>query len=100
LLGAEEQSADGNFAFRANSGLFNISLFVEKPGRSGATHQDCYQFYWPDASRNPMIEKKSIVVKETDKYVRVEYDIVADAQGNRTLRRIRRFRSSCRTPSS
>lgn len=87
LLGAEEQSKDGNFAFGANSGLFNISLFVEKPRGSGATHQDCYQFYWPGASRNPLIEKKSIAVKETTKYVRVEYDVVADIQGTRVRHR-------------
>lgn len=83
LLGAQEQSQDGGFAFRANSGLFNISVFVEKPGRSGATHQDCYQFYWPDASRNPRIEKTSIVARETSNYVRVEYNIVTDMQGRR-----------------
>ena len=42
----EESRGDGEYAFRANSGRFNISLFVEKPGGTGKTHRDCYEFYW------------------------------------------------------
>src|SRR5262245_53354095 len=51
----EESRGNGEYAFRGNSGRFNISLFVEKPGGAGKTHRDCYEFYWSQSSRNPMI---------------------------------------------
>jgi hypothetical protein len=56
-------------------------LFVEKPDAAGSTHKDCYDFYWPQASKNPMIAKDTIVMSETPKYVRVQYDIVTTFQG-------------------
>jgi hypothetical protein len=54
---------------------------VEKPAGTGQTHRDCYEFYWSQASRNPMIARDSVVNSETPKYVRVQYDIVTEFQG-------------------
>src|SRR5881296_705294 len=56
----QESKKDGEYAFKANSDRFNISLFVEKPHGAGSSHKDCYEFYWPQASRNPMIAKDTI----------------------------------------
>jgi hypothetical protein len=77
----EESKGDGEYAFRANSGRFNLSLFVEKPGGAGKTHRDCYEFYWSQARRNPMIAQDSVQSSETPSYVRVQYDIVTQFQG-------------------
>ncbi len=77
----QESKGDGEYAFKANSGRFNLSLFVEKPAGAGQTHRDCYEFYWSQAGRNPMIARDSVVNSETPKYVRVRYDIVTEFQG-------------------
>jgi len=77
----EESRGDGEYAFRASSGRFNISLFVEKPGGAGKTHRDCYEFYWSLAKRNPMIAQDLVQSADTPKYVRVQYDIVTQFQG-------------------
>ena len=39
----ESRRGEGEYAFKANSGRFNISLFVENPGGPGRTHRDCYE---------------------------------------------------------
>jgi hypothetical protein len=56
----QESRDDGEYAFMANSGRFNLSLFVEKPGGAGQTHRDCHDFYWSQAKRNPMIAQDSV----------------------------------------
>jgi hypothetical protein len=81
LLKKQEKRNGSDYVFQANSGLFNLSIFVEEPKTQGATHKDCYEYYWPKASRNRLIAKDSVSVKETDDYVRVQYDIVAQYQG-------------------
>lgn len=81
LSGKQESKRGGDYAFSANSDRFNISFFVEKPHGTGVTHKDCYDFYWPQASRNPMIAKDTIEMSENPKYVRVQYDIVTEFQG-------------------
>ena len=78
----EESKQPGEYAFRANSERFNISLFVEKPHGSGNSSKSCYDFYWPRASQNPMIAKDTIAMSETPKYVRVQYDIVTEFEGH------------------
>jgi len=81
LARQQESRGDGEYAFKASSGRFNISLFVEKPGGTGKSHRDCYEFYWSQAKRNPMIAQDSVQSAETPKYVRVQYDIVTQFQG-------------------
>jgi hypothetical protein len=76
-----ERRSGGDFSFKANSGRFNVSFFAEVPNGEGATHQDCYRFYWPLASKNSMIAKETISVAERPEYVRVQYDVVVDLQG-------------------
>lgn len=78
-----EARKEGVYAFRANSGRFNISLFVERPAGPGMTHNDPYKFYWSKASQNPRILKESITSTETAAYVRVQYDVVAEIGGKR-----------------
>lgn len=76
LSDKKESRRGGEYVFKANSGRFNISFFVEVPKGDGRTHRDCYAYYWPLASRNPNIDKDSIKMSESNKYVRVQYDIV------------------------
>lgn len=61
----ESKRGEGEYAFRASSGRFNISLFVENPGGPGKTHRDCYAFYWAQSSRNPRIAKDTVQSSET-----------------------------------
>jgi hypothetical protein len=77
----QESSPGGNYVFQANADRFNISIFVEKPQAIGNSNKDCYKFYWPRTSRNPMIANDTVVMTETSKYVRVQYDIVTKFQG-------------------
>ena len=83
----KESKQEGEYAFKANSDRFNISLFVEKPHGPGSSNKDCYDFYWPQASKNPMIAKDTIAMSETPKYVRVQYDIVTKLQGKKIRQR-------------
>ena len=77
----ESKRGEGEYAFKASSGRFNISLFVENPGGPGKTHRDCYAFYWAQSSRNPRIAKDTVQSSETPRYVRVQYDIIVEFQG-------------------
>jgi len=81
----QDRRNGGNYAFRANSGRFNLSFFVETPQGPGATHDDTFRYYWPQASRNQMIDKASVKIAPGASYVRVQYDILADL-GGRKLR--------------
>ncbi len=81
-LSQEQESRNiDDYAFKATSGRFNISLFVEKPRGTGSSHKDCYQFYWPRASQNPMIAKNTVLTSDRAKYVRVQYDVFTEFQG-------------------
>jgi hypothetical protein len=81
-LSEQNESRKGaNYAFKGNSGRFNLSLFVEMPEGVGKTHEDCYRFYWPKASRNPRILKESVLVSRSDKYYRAQYDIRMEFAG-------------------
>jgi len=63
-----------NYVYQANSDRFNLSIFVEPQANPGGS-KECYEFYWPKASRNPLISKPTIKVSNTDKFYRVEYDV-------------------------
>ena len=85
-LSKKQESKNGSdYAFRANSGRFNLSFFVETPKSDGRSNKDCYNFYWPQSSKNPLISKESVVMTEANDYVRVQYDVVAQIEG-RTVR--------------
>ena len=60
----ESRRGEGEYAFKANSGRLNISLFVENPGGPGRTHRDCYEFYWTQSGRNPRIAKDTVQSSE------------------------------------
>lgn len=76
-LGKKQESRRGkDYAVRALAGKFNLSIFAEEPHGDGKTHEDCYKFYWPPASRNPKIAKETVKATAHDKYHRVEYDVV------------------------
>ncbi len=65
-----------NYVYRANSDRFNLSIFVEPRAKTGGS-KECYEFYWPQASRNPLISKPTVKTSNTDKFYRVESDVVA-----------------------
>lgn len=65
-----------NYIYKANSDSFNLSIFVEPQAKAGGS-KECYEFYWPQASRNPLISKPTIKISNTDKFYRVEYDVTA-----------------------
>jgi hypothetical protein len=55
----QEFRKGSEYMFRATSGRFNISIFVEKPRGEGKTHKDCYDFYWPSVNCQYIVDKKS-----------------------------------------
>ena len=65
-----------NYVYQANSDRFNLSIFVEPQAKPGGS-KECYEFYWAQASRNPLISKPTIKVSNTDKFYRVEYEVAA-----------------------
>jgi hypothetical protein len=71
-----------DYTWRANSGRFNISLFVEEPANPGRTNKDSYAFYWPKGRRNPLIDQSTVEVTQTSRYVRVQYVIRAPYRGS------------------
>jgi hypothetical protein len=70
------QQQGPNYIYQANSDRFNLSIFVEPQAKAGGS-KECYEFYWPQASRNPMIGKPTIKVSNTGTFYRVEYDVTA-----------------------
>lgn len=77
-----ESDAQG-LAYRANAGRFNVSAFVEPPSGGGVGNKACRDFYWAQASRNPMIQKDSIKQWGTPACECVEYLIEGDLKGEK-----------------
>ncbi len=69
----EESRRGADYALKGNSGRFNLSLFVETPQSATGSHKECYEFYWPRARRNPMIDQTSIRVSHSERCYRVEH---------------------------
>ena len=69
------QVSTGQFVYRAIAqNGFNLSIFVETPQTGhGMTHSDVFNFYWPKASRNPLIDERSIKTETTAEFVKVSY---------------------------
>ena len=49
------QQQGPNFVFRANSGKFNLSIFVEPQAKPGGS-KECYEYYCALSQRNPLID--------------------------------------------
>ena len=70
------QSHSGRDRYRvlAGAGKMNVSIHVEpRPAESDQSHKSCLEYYWPKASRNPMIDTDSIKISEAVGYHRVQY---------------------------
>jgi hypothetical protein len=53
---------------------FNVSIFVEAPDGPGTRNEDVFNYYWPKASRSPLIDPRTVKVdKSSDKFVKVSY---------------------------
>jgi hypothetical protein len=69
-----KQSNDAQFIYRAvGRNGFNLSVFVERPGRGGSQNRDVFNFYWAKASRNPLIDEKSVKAEMKEGFVKVSY---------------------------
>lgn len=72
-LGRQVNAAQFVYRAIAQNG-FNLSVFVETPETGhGMTHSDVFNFYWPKASRNPLIDERSIKTETTAEFVKVSY---------------------------
>ena len=86
ILQKEGSPRGDDYVFQANSGRFNMSLFVEKPNGRGS-HEQCFEYYWPMGKRNPMIDQSSVQISHTDKYYRVEYMISGEHEGQKVTQK-------------
>jgi hypothetical protein len=69
-----QQLNAAQFAYEAvGRNGFNLSIFVEKPANGGSGNADVFNFYWPKASRNPMIDERSIRTETKANFVKVSY---------------------------
>lgn len=84
LARKQERQAGPNYVYQASSDKFNLSIFVEPQANPGGS-KECYEFYWPKASRNPLINKLTIKVSNTDTFYRVEYDIAGETLTQRNV---------------
>jgi len=69
-----KESNSGQFICRgmAENGL-NLSIFVESPHGSGMGTEDVYKYYWPKASRNPLMDAQSVKMEKKERFVKVTY---------------------------
>jgi len=70
----------GNFSYQASSGRLSLSIFMDPPAKPGG-NQECYEFYWQQASGNPLISKRTIQASHTDAYHRISYVVATTIQG-------------------
>lgn len=77
---AMQQDAQG-LQYKANAGRFNLSVFVESPDGKGGDHKACRDFYWPQASRNPMIQKQTVKHWSAPEGECVEYVLAGEREG-------------------
>ncbi len=77
----EETRRGVDFTFKGHGGLFNLSLFVERPQLDTGGHKECYEFYWSHGGRNPLIDQSSVRVSSDPRYCRVEYLTVVPFKG-------------------
>ncbi len=70
----QSQSRRDRYRVLAGAGRMNVSIYVEpRPAESDQKHKSCFEYYWPKANRNPMIDTDSIKITEAAGYHRVQY---------------------------
>jgi hypothetical protein len=78
LLEFQGQTQNKSFIFQGvDRKGFNLSMFVEEPKNSQAGHEACFDFYWPKAKRNPLIDPTTVKIDKTPKFTKVTYQIKA-----------------------
>jgi hypothetical protein len=79
----QKRDEPGHFACRGQTADgFNLSVFVEKASGTGAQPSDVFDFYWPQAKRNPLIEPSSIKVFKSQGFVKVSYLVAGIPNAN------------------
>src|SRR5216117_75219 len=69
-----KESNGAQFICRGTAGNgLNLSIFVESPHGSGMGTEDVYKYYWPRASRNPLLDARSVKMQKEDRFVKVTY---------------------------
>lgn len=82
LLSHQEKGGAGaDYAYQGRGERFVLTVYSEKPKGPGSSHADCHAYYWAKMSRNPRLDAASVKTKKTKRFVRVEYDLVAEADG-------------------
>ncbi|MBI5396729.1 MAG: hypothetical protein HZA91_15655, partial [Verrucomicrobia bacterium] len=79
----EELRRGADYAVKGHGGLFNLSLFVEKPQSATGGHKECYEFFWAKGGRNPSIDQSSVRVSSSPRNYRVEYVTVTPFEGKK-----------------
>lgn len=87
----KERTTEGGYAVLASAGPMNVSIHVEKPRGDATSHQACYEFYWPKAKRNPLIDQPSAKVTSTKDFHRVQYVISPDPAGEIRMTHVNYF---------
>jgi hypothetical protein len=54
---------------------FNLSIWVENPAGTGTQNSDVFNYYWAKASRNPLMDQKSIRTETNGNFVKVAYSL-------------------------
>jgi hypothetical protein len=50
-----------------------VSIFVEQPHGQQKTHEAVFNYYWPKAKQNPLIDASSIKITKSANFVKVAY---------------------------
>lgn len=77
----EKGDINSGYAFEGASSRFTVTFFVEPPHGAGATHDAVRDYYWPLASRNPLIDKSSVRTSSSERYTKVEYFYRGEVRG-------------------
>jgi len=62
------------FSYKAtNKDGFFVGIMVMKPARSGIADEDVFNYWWPQMSRLPEIDKNSVKAERGDHFIKVSY---------------------------
>jgi hypothetical protein len=76
LVEAERKTSTNmvEFSYKAaNKDGFFVGIMVMKPAQSGMTDEDVFNYWWPQMSRLPEIDKNSVKAERGDHFIRVSY---------------------------